>query len=287
MPQPHKALADGEPFLGHFTVEPLTGRVAFFNYELDADMFREWAADVKIANPENVAPPLHLRGATLPFWIPEELERVEKWLRRERIEWLIVDPAARAWGGLVTNENNNTEVGAFTDALDALKRRGRVRNLLLATHTGREKHEEGQEQSRGATRLEDWADSLWYLTKDKDRRRALRATGRDVEVDAIDLQYIAEDRRLQASGLSRRERIEEEHMLRVVDALGRIEDAGGGAPTTTALEKRIKGDRSKRSYWIQAADEKGLIERYEEGRASRCRLTDEGRKLRSRQVEMP
>lgn len=34
-----RALADGLPFLGHFEVTPLSGRVAFFNYELGENMF--------------------------------------------------------------------------------------------------------------------------------------------------------------------------------------------------------------------------------------------------------
>ena len=130
-----QALADDDPFLGHFAVQPMEGRVAFFNYEISPDMFREWADDIDIAHPERVVRPLHLRGRSLRFWEAEALDRLATWLRGEEVEWLIVDPAARAWSGLVTNENNNTEVGAFTDALDVLKEAAGIANLLLATHT--------------------------------------------------------------------------------------------------------------------------------------------------------
>ncbi len=247
-----QALADDDPFLGHFAVQPMEGRVAFFNYEISPDMFREWADDIDIAHPERVVRPLHLRGRSLRFWEAEALDRLATWLRGEEVEWLIVDPAARAWSGLVTNENNNTEVGAFTDALDVLKEAAGIANLLLATHTGRAKREEGEEQSRGATRLEDWADSLWYLTKDRDGSRALRANGRDVDVPALDLQFLL-DRRLSATGQTRTERRADEGVLNVVDALALL-GAAGEPPGTKELEKAMDGDSNTRSRWILEAE---------------------------------
>ena len=36
---------------------------------------------------------------------------------------------------------------------------------------------------RGASRLDDWADSRWILTQDKDKNRYFSAIGRSVEVD--------------------------------------------------------------------------------------------------------
>lgn len=279
-----QALADDDPFLGHFAIESMEGRVAFFNYEISADMFREWVEDMNLAHPERVARPLHLRGRALPFWESEALDRLATWLRGEEVEWLIVDPAARAWSGLVTNENNNTEVGAFTDALDALKQAAGIANLLLATHTGRAKREEGEEQSRGATRLEDWADSLWYLTKDRDGSRALRANGRDVDVPALDLQFM-HDRRLKATGQTRTERRADEGVQSVVDAMALFE-AAGEEPQTKELERAMEGDSTKRSRWIQEAVSRGLIQRQKGGRALVCSLTEEGRKLHQRRVEM-
>lgn len=279
-----RALADGLPFLERFAVEPMDGRVAFLNYEISADLFREWATDLEIQHPERVARPLHIRGRTLPFWESAQLDRIADWLRGEEVEWLIVDPAARAWSGLVDNENDNAKVARFTEALDALKEAAEVPNLLLTTHTGRAKREEGEEAARGATRLEDWADSLWYLTRDRDGARALRATGRDVEVEALDLQFHP-DRRLTATGLTRSQRRTEEGIDHAVDALALIEAAGEEPPKTSALEAAMDGDRNKRNAWIQAAVERGLIDRRKHGRALVCSLTDAGRKRHARRVE--
>jgi hypothetical protein len=275
-----RSLADGVPFLGHFEVEPLTGgRVAFFNYELHADMFREWTRDIEVEHPERIAPPLHLRGHRLPFWEDRERERVANWLRRNKVEVLIVDPAARAWSGLVDNENDNTQVGRFTDALDELKEAAGVADLVLATHTGRARAEENEERSRGATRLEDWMDAGWYLTKDAEGVRSLRAMGRDVEVEAITLRYNSITRRLRTSGQTRREHRTERGVRAAVEALHAIEQAGGEVPTTSALANAIQGDRNKRNGWITAAETAGLIERESVGKALVCRLTPKGKRL--------
>ena len=271
-----RALVDEEPFLGHFEVRPLTGRVAFLNYELDAEMFREWARDLDIRCVKKVAHPIHVRGRTLRFWELRTATRLTNWLRRNKVEFLIVDPAARAWNGLVDNENDNAQVGRFIDALDDIKRRSGVRDLLLTTHTGRARQEDGQERSRGATRLEDWMDAGWYLTKDHDGRRSLRAIGRDVDVDALDLEYVPALRRITTTGETRIMRREHDGIQHVVKALATWK---GTAPTTSELSSAMRGDQNRRSEWILAAEREGCIKRIRDGRAQRCSLTRKGRKL--------
>jgi RecA-family ATPase len=271
-----RALVDEEPFLGHFETRPLTGRVAFLNYELDAEMFREWARDLGIQRVKKVAHPIHIRGRTLRFWEPRTAARLTRWLRLNNVEFLIIDPAARAWNGLVDNENDNAQVGRFIDALDAIKRRSGVRDLLLTTHTGRARQEDGQERSRGATRLEDWMDAGWYLTKDHSGRRSLRAIGRDVDVDALDLEYASGSRHIATTGHTRSMRREHNGIQQVVEALAPWE---GTAPTTSELSKTMTGDQNRRSKWIKAAEREGYIKRTRDGRAQRCSLTRKGRKL--------
>ena len=281
-----KALADGEPFLGQFDVAPLAGRVAYFNYELDAAMFGVWARDLGIAHPERVAAPLHLRGAGLPFWHDAVAEQLIAWLRQNEVEFLILDPAARAWRGLVDNENDNAAVAVFTDTLDAIKREAGVPNLVLSTHTGRLRPAENEERSRGATRLEDWMDAGLYLTSDSHGRRALRASGRDVDVEAIDLDYDDWTRRLSTSGQTRRERREDEGVQRVLDTLATFDEP----PTTKGLSDALTGEKEKRSGWIKAAAVAGYLERrytdetpHDERESPRpgaglyCSLTDRGR----------
>jgi hypothetical protein len=289
-----KALADQEPFLNRFDVAPLDGRVAYWNYELDADQFRRWMRDIDVHNTERVAEPLHLRGAHLPFWLPEYAERAIQWLRGAEVEFLIVDPIARAWSGLVNDENDNATVGAFTDSIDALKREADVPHLVISSHTGRERFTENEERSRGATRLEDWMDVGWYFTKDKQGRRALRAMGRDVDVEAQDITYDGSTRRLYATGQTREQRREQEGLQAVVDALA----LGGDGPTTTDLADGLTGTKAERGSLVKLAAREALIERrYQNGDlhdelqeprrgvALRCYLTDNGRALHARRVE--
>ena len=75
---------------------------------------------------------------------------------------------------------------------------------MLPTHTGRAEQEAGQERARGATRLDDWADVRWLLTRDDKGHRFLRATGRDVEVEEEMLTYADDGRALTIGGGDRR-----------------------------------------------------------------------------------
>ena len=229
-------------------------------------------------NPERVLQPFHLRGRTLPFWIPDFRARLVDYLRREEVEWLLIDPAQRAQHGYVENSNDNDQVTAFTNLLDQLKEEAGISNLLISTHTGRAKVEEGDERARSATRYEDWMDAGWYLTKDKANRRALRALGRDVELDAQDLTYDARSRRSSVTGMTRNERRTEDGVRAAVATCAQFNDSGE-RPPTSALETAIPGDAKKRNGWIQAAEKKGYIVREPVGQAKVCEVTDAGRKF--------
>jgi RecA-family ATPase len=282
-----QALADGEPFLGKFEVQPLDGRVAYFNYELSEGQFREWADEIGIKNQDAVAAPLHLRGRSLPLWIPEVRLRVVRWLKANEVVFWIVDPAARAWQPLVDNENDNARVGAFTDALDQVKREAGIRDLLITAHTGRGRQENGQERSRGATRLEDWMDAGIYLTKERDTR-ALRAEGRDVSVEAIELEYDPTTRQVRTTGRTKSERHEDEGVLRAVEALAQLEGTDNYPAKTSALEHAMSGDQNRRNAWVRVAVDRGLIARAAGPRRAQLHsLTDAGRQLLPTPIKVP
>ena len=174
-----RAYADGEPFLGRFTVTPGPGRIAIFNYELSAEQYRRWLRAAGVANTDRVAV-LHLRGYRLPLTSPSVEDWIVNWLIEQQVTFWIADPFARAATG--TDENSNTDVGVWLDTFDVIKERAGVSEAVLPTHTGRAEQEHGQERARGATRLDDWADVRWLLFKDDEDRRYFRATGRDVEL---------------------------------------------------------------------------------------------------------
>lgn len=276
-----RAIADGGQFLDFFNVQEMQGRVGYLDYEMHGDQFRTWATQVGLTDSKHVATPWHLRGTTLPFWTPDGAEVMCKWLREQEVEMLIVDPAARAWSGLVDNENDNTEVGKFTEALDRLKKDAGVKDLILATHMGRARFEEGEERSRGATRLEDWADSLWYLTADRDTGvRALRAIGRSVDLEAVAIEFDPQTLRLRSSGQPRQEVRVDRGVQDVVDAVATL----GDTPTTSDVAEAVEHSSRAAGKYIREAEARGYIERTKSGRSLICHLTEAGRQLHERKV---
>lgn len=215
-----KALADSEPFLGKFPTSPTDGRIALFNYEVDGRQYRRWLRDVGIHNTDQVVL-LNLRGYRLPAIVRSVEDWIVQWLAERDVKVWIVDPFARAFVGSGASENDNTEVGRFLDTLDVIKERGGVSELILPTHTGRQEFEQGSERARGATRLDDWADVRWMLTKDDNDTRYFSATGRDVDFAEAALTFDEPTRALRVVGESRaRESVRrlEQAVLAVVES---------------------------------------------------------------------
>ncbi len=192
-----KCYADRLPFLGRFEVTQHAGRIAVFNYELSRQQYDVWLEEAGIASPDRVAV-LHLRGFRVPLTVPEVEDWVVAWLIEHEVSVWVPDPFARAATGV--DENDNTAVGVWLDTLDVIKERAGVSELVLPVHTGREVQEAGKERSRGATRLDDWADVRWLLTKDDEGERFFRATGRDVDLPEEALVYEPSTRALTMKG---------------------------------------------------------------------------------------
>lgn len=212
-----RALADAEPFLDAFAVSPLAGRrVALWNYEVGRSQYRTWLRDQAITTSWAVSV-LNLRGYVLPLTVPRIQDWCVRWLETHETAVWMVDPFARAFTG--QNENDNTEVARFLDALDLIKHRAGVGELVLPTHTGRAEAEEGKERARGATRLDDWADVRWILTRNDEGVRFFSATGRDVSVDEQALHHDELSRRLSLSGGGRQEWREQSLAIKVETAL--------------------------------------------------------------------
>ncbi|HEU4976240.1 MAG TPA: AAA family ATPase [Baekduia sp.] len=228
-----RCLVDGEPFLGVFETHFDEGRIAYLNYEVSDAQFHSWLRDLDIANPDRVIP-YNLRGKRLPFWVPEVRDRFAYWCKANDVRLLALDPVGRAWRGLVDNENDNSNVRQFTDAVDELKVAAEVPSAFLVHHTGRKEHEQDAEHGRGATTLEDWMDAGWYLTKDRDGTRMFRAMGRDVEVAATALGYDAANRELQWTGQTRAERRKRGDMLSALVALAELREEGERYPAPSA-----------------------------------------------------
>jgi AAA domain len=281
-----RSLVNVTPFLDRFEVQEPQGKVAYMDYEMIEEQFRGWLQDGGGINTSRMTTPWHLRGQVMAFWTKNVRERIVDWLGVNDVTTLIMDTAARAWSGLVENENSNSEILRFTDALDQLKAEAGVTDLFLVTHMGRQSPfmQEGEERSRGATRLEDWMDSGWYLTRDKAGSRFMRATGRGVDVDPMVLQFDPKTKRLWTSGVLKRDHDEREGVEKVVDATA----AFGVPPKTAELKDILSGNTNQKQRWVFEAERRGLIERRKgdgpDKRSMYVHLTEAGLALHDRQV---
>jgi hypothetical protein len=157
-----RALCDEDKFLGVYDVRT-SGNVALWNYELSKDMMDGWLRDTNMQRPERLRR-LNLRGNRIPLETKQGQEWAIRWLAEREIRTWIIDPAVRAmigWG----SESSNDDVTVFTDALDTIKARAGVSEMIIAHHTGRAEMEAGTERARGATRWDDWPDARWILTR--------------------------------------------------------------------------------------------------------------------------
>ena len=194
-----RSLLTGQRFLSRFEVRPLSGRIAILNFEVSGPQLARWADEVGV--PQDRLFLLNLRGCRNPLSHPDDRIRVAALLEEQRVECVIVDPFARAYGG--TNQNDSGEVGSWLTDLDRFVRSevGAV-DLILTTHAGW-----NAERTRGSSALEDWADSVVTMTrgigKDEDTRY-LRAIGRDVHLDEDQLHFDTETRLLSLTGTGSR-----------------------------------------------------------------------------------
>ncbi|MGW9426247.1 ATP-binding protein, partial [Streptomyces koyangensis] len=187
-----RSLLTGDPFLGRFATIPVTGRVAFMNYEVNAAQLGRWAYETGI-DPDRLYT-VNLRGRRNPLAHPEDRAELARRMQAHGVESVIVDPFGRAYTG--TSQNDAGEVTAFLVDLDQFVRAEvGARDLILAVHAGWD-----GERTRGSSALEDWGDAFANLTVDDKDQRFFRAKGRDVEIDEDMLAYDAATRTLSLAG---------------------------------------------------------------------------------------
>lgn len=256
-----KCLCDASAFLGVHDVR-LAGNVAFWNYELTSQQFRAWLRDLGIVRKQR-ASILNLRGHRLPLITPTGEDYAVEWLRSRKIKYWIIDTFVRAMADCGLDENSNRDVEVFTRALDIIKERADVPNLILSVHTGRMLHEEGRERARGATRLDDWADARWILTRQSERR-FLRADGRDVERPEREVRFDPETRSFELGDGNRQ-------AARLEAGIQRVTQIVAGEPGMGKNDLRralgMKNDRADEA--IRAAEARGEIRIDRSGKSHR------------------
>ena len=247
-----KSLADNEPFLNKYGIEPHDGRIVVFNYEVDQRQYRQWIRDVNIHNLDKVTL-VHLRGMRMPLTTKRIEDYVVELLADLNCHTWIVDPFARAFTGS-GEENSNSDVGVFLDTLDVIKERAGISNLVMPAHTGRNQ-ESGIDRARGATRLDDWADVRWILTKNDTGDRFFSADGRDVNVAEHLLAYNHETRQLSVDRqISKGNQTREAMIQEIIDVV----TARPGI-SATELADAIKGNTNTRQNIVKKLVDEGTL----------------------------
>jgi hypothetical protein len=269
------SLVTGEPFLGTMPVEQVSGKVMLLNYEVSGTTFARWLGDLNL--PKKAARRIvivNLRGRENLLATDEGRARLASLMREHEVEVLGVDPFGRAFSG--DNQDSNSQVTPWLNALDRTATEGGASEVILVAHAGwggGDRGQVSQVRARGASALEDWADSIVRYSRDGDARY-LEAEGRDVLVDKDRLAYDAETRRLTLTGdggpaaARRAGKATElaEPILAIVRATQGIGASGIGDALRSQGIPFSKGDESAAITSLVAA---GALERYKVGRVAR------------------
>lgn len=186
-----RSLADGEPFLGHFAAKAM-GRIVVIDIEMSRRQIRRWMDDQGVRK-TNAVEVLSLRGKAATFNIMNPTVRAFWASVLKDADVVILDCLRPILDGLGLNEN--TDAGQFLMAFDALLDEADARAAVVIHHAGH-----ANDRARGDSRLEDWADALWYMSmgdrQDPASDRKFRAQGRDVEVAEGGLEFDPDTRHL-------------------------------------------------------------------------------------------
>lgn len=194
-----QALTSGQPFLDRFNI-PKPMRVAYVDMELGRDLAKRWIQDMRGLDATKLEY-LDRRGRGYTLNMRSETLR-DKWVRmllEREVDVLIIDPLSPIMSALGVDENSAEVVRPMLDSFDSLAVEANLKALVVSHHTG---HQDAG-RARGSTAFMDWASSFMSVIRqgdEYDSPRIFRASGRDVAVDAAELVFDREHRRLKLTG---------------------------------------------------------------------------------------
>ena len=257
-----RALADGEPFLGHFNVNQPANAIVLIDNEMSERTVQQWMRDQNIRNTGAVADVITLRGNVAAFNLLDEQCRAV-WVQRLAdvgCDYLIIDCLRPVLDALGLDENR--DVGRFLVAWDALMKDAAIPDATLVQHMGH-----ANERARGDSRLLDWPDVGWKLVRENDdpsSPRYFSAYGRDVNVPEGRLSFDAATRRLTYAAGSRHAVKVEEAVNAIIKLLAESADGDDGL-SGRAIEIALAGEQPRDTVRealknaLHVDDEKRLI----------------------------
>lgn len=263
-----KAICDEEPFLGVYqtNIEEPGMRVLYLNYEMTGSMFRRWFRQAEFSHPENFLVQ-HLKGRSLPFHDTYTRDALARYCARMQVGVIIFDTQIKAMADLGVNENDNTEVTGFHQAIETLMELSGVRVSVLPHHLGKADKEKG----RGASRIEDGVDVIMTLAKEDGADeleahappRHLRGEGREVAHDPVTLVYHEETNLYTTTGVSpaRQQRFSKHEAF--VERLGEFYTNQGHWPNSSEAKKltHVSNKENGQKLFIEECRALGLVAR--------------------------
>lgn len=211
-----RSLLTSEPFLQKFPVRMKADeQVGFVNMELPRAQMLTWIREMGLTDDAQkrltVYHAMDDGFATLDWNNDLAVEWTVKWLTEHGVTVLVADPLAKLynparWG----SRDPNASFTAWWKVLEDIFREAKLRAVLLTNHTGFS--EEAGDRARGASAMMDnpTVNMAFRHNGDYqdllplDRKRYLKAMGRDVLVDEFELDYLPLTREFYATGGGRR-----------------------------------------------------------------------------------
>ena len=236
-----RSLADGDPFLGAFTVNTYAEHAVLIDNEMSENTLRRWLRAQNIDNTSAVADVISLRGKVSTFNLLDDQCRAESVTRLRDLgcDYLILDCLRPVLDALGLDENR--DAGQFLVAFDALIAEAGICDTATVQHIGH-----ANERARGDSRLQDWPNTIWRLvreTDEPDSPRFFSAYGRDVDVHEGRLSFDPNTRRLTYAEGSRRDAKTEAAQLAVIEFL----TTAGEPLSKAAIERDLGGEHSQKA----------------------------------------
>lgn len=207
------SLCDEDPFLNAYEISVPSGfKFAIMDFEMQQGMLLDWLKQRAIT--KNGLKKLEIfsfRGRSSSFGILTSRAQ-EQWASRLRdsgVQFLILDCLAPAMAANGLDENDNSSMAAFLNAVDAICAMADVSGTLVVHHMGH-----SGERGRGASRLRDWPETEMHIIVEGQgmddnghlrprAKRYLAGEGRLGAFDEVEMSFLEDEKRLFVSGGSR------------------------------------------------------------------------------------
>jgi len=259
-----KCLADGGKYFDAFDVTIPSGRIAYLDFEMPANLFRHWIRRTGIVNTKKVTVN-SLNGFGESFNIMDK-STYDKWVekfKRQETEFLIFDCLAPVVRSIGIDENSG--LAEFVYKLDALCVDAGISEKVVIHHMGH-----SNERLRGDSALGGWCDSYWRLVMDApkiagaepepDAPRFFGVRGRQTEVPLKMVTYDPHTGWMSIDDDTPREKVFDNRENEILDNAIVVYIGGCNEKVSTSnIRANVKGNNEKIAMRLESLVVRGLL----------------------------